>query len=164
MYRILTLTLLCTLFIISTAAASAESHRQAVEELLAISRVDQMLEPMMDNVMSVMQQQMSQVNIPEDKKPIVDKYNQKIIETLRHEMRWENMQEDFVALYLEAYSEEELRGLADFYKSPLGQKMLDKMPELMQASMQISQGLLQQTLPKIQQLSQEMALEIQGTE
>lgn len=164
MYRILTLTLLSTVVIISTAVASPESHRQAVEEMLAISRVDQMLEPMMDNVMTVMQQQMSQVNIPEDKKPIVDKYNQKIIETLRHEMRWENMQEDFVALYLEVYSEDEIRGLTDFYKTPLGQKMLDKMPELMQASMQISQGLLQQTLPKIQQLSQEMALEIQGTE
>ena len=164
MYRILTLILLTTLVTISTAVASPESHRQAVEEMLAISRVDQMLEPMMDNVMSVMQQQMSQVNIPEDKKPIVDKYNQKIIETLRHEMRWENMQEDFVALYLDVYSEEEIRGLTDFYKTPLGQKMLDKMPELMQASMQISQGLLQQTLPKIQQLSQEMALEIDGTE
>ena len=164
MYRILILTLLTSVVITSTAVASPESHRQAVEEMLAISRVDQMLEPMMDNVMTVMQQQMSQVNIPEDKKPIVDKYNQKIIETLRHEMRWENMQEDFVALYLEVYSEEEIRGLTDFYKTPLGQKMLDKMPELMQASMQISQGLLQQTLPKIQQLSQEMALEIQGTE
>ena len=164
MYRILILTLLTSVVITSTAVASPESHRQAVEEMLAISRVDQMLEPMMDNVMTVMQQQMSQVNIPEDKKPIVDKYNQKIIETLRQEMRWENMQEDFVALYLEVYSEEEIRGLTDFYKTPLGQKMLDKMPELMQASMQISQGLLQQTLPKIQQLSQEMALEIQGTE
>ena len=164
MYRILILTLLTSVVITSTAVASPESHRQAVEEMLAISRVDQMLEPMMDNVMTVMQQQMSQVNIPEDKKPIVDKYNQKIIETLRQEMRWENMQEDFVALYLEVYSEEEIRGLTDFYKTPLGQKMLDKMPELMQASMQISQGLLQQTLPKIQQLSQEMALEIQGTD
>ena len=164
MYRILILTLITSVVITSTAVASPESHRQAVEEMLAISRVDQMLEPMMDNVMTVMQQQMSQVNIPEDKKPIVDKYNQKIIETLRQEMRWENMQEDFVALYLEVYSEEEIRGLTDFYKTPLGQKMLDKMPELMQASMQISQGLLQQTLPKIQQLSQEMALEIQGTE
>ena len=164
MYRILILTLITSVVITSTAVASPESHRQAVEEMLAISRVDQMLEPMMDNVMTVMQQQMSQVNIPEDKKPIVDKYNQKIIETLRQEMRWENMQEDFVALYLEVYSEEEIRGLTDFYKTPLGQKMLDKMPELMQASMQISQGLLQQTLPKIQQLSQEMALEIQGTD
>ena len=164
MHRFLIITLLTTLFISSTAVASTESHRQAVEEMLSISRVDKMIEPMMENVMSVMQQQMSQVEIPEDKKPIVEKYNQKIIETLRQEMRWERMKDDFVNLYLDVYTEEEIRGLTEFYKSPLGQKMLDKMPELMQASLQISQGLLQQTLPKIQQLSQDMVLELQGPE
>ena len=164
MHRFLIITLLTTLFLSSIAVASTDSHRQAVDEMLSISRVDKMIEPMMENVMSVMQQQMSQVEIPEDKMPIVEKYNQKIIDTLRQEMRWERMKDDFVNLYLEVYTEEEIRGLTEFYKSPLGQKMLDKMPELMQASLQISQGLLQQTLPKIQQLSQEMALELQGTE
>lgn len=164
MHRFLIITLLTTLFLSSIAVASTDSHRQAVEDMLSISRVDKMIEPMMENVMSVMQQQMSQVEIPEDKMPIVEKYNQKIIDTLRQEMRWERMKDDFVKLYLEVYTEEEIRGLTEFYKSPLGQKMLDKMPELMQASLQISQGLLQQTLPKIQQLSQEMALELQGAE
>ena len=164
MNRFLTLTLLGTLLFSSTAIASTDSHRQATLEMLSISRVDKMIEPMMENVMSMIQQQMAQVDIPEDKKPIIQKYNQKIIETLRQEMQWEKMKEDFVALYLNVYTEEEIRELTEFYASPLGQKMLDKMPELMQASLQISQSMLQQTLPKIQQLSQEMARELQGTE
>ena len=164
MNRFLTLALLGTLLFSSTASASTDSHRQAALEMLSISRVDKMIEPMMENVMSMIQQQMAQVDIPEDKKPIIQKYNQKIVETLRQEMQWEKMKEDFVALYLNVYTEEEIRELTEFYSSPLGQKMLDKMPELMQASLQISQSMLQQTLPKIQQLSQEMARELQGTE
>ena len=164
MNRLLTLALLGTLLFSSTASASTDSHRQAALEMLSISRVDKMIEPMMENVMSMIQQQMAQVDIPEDKKPIIQKYNQKIVETLRQEMQWEKMKEDFVALYLNVYTEEEIRELTEFYSSPLGQKMLDKMPELMQASLQISQSMLQQTLPKIQQLSQEMARELQGTE
>ena len=164
MNRLLTLALLGTLLFSSTASASTDSHRQAALEMLSISRVDKMIEPMMENVMSMIQQQMAQVDIPEDKKTIIQKYNQKIVETLRQEMQWEKMKEDFVALYLNVYTEEEIRELTEFYSSPLGQKMLDKMPELMQASLQISQSMLQQTLPKIQQLSQEMARELQGTE
>ena len=164
MNRFLTLALLGTLLFSSTASASTDSHRQAALEMLSISRVDKMIEPMMENVMSMIQQQMAQVDIPEDKKPIIQKYNQKIVETLRQEMQWAKMKEDFVALYLNVYTEEEIRELTEFYSSPLGQKKLDKMPELMQASLQISQSMLQQTLPKIQQLSQEMARELQGTE
>ena len=164
MIRFLLITLLAALLFSSTAIASTDSHRQAVEEMLSVSRVDKMIEPMLDKVMTMIQQQMSQLNIPENKKPIVQKYNQKIVEVLRQEMRWENMQTEFIDLYLQVYTEQEIKELTEFYRSPLGQKMLDKMPELMQASMQISQSLLQKTLPKIQQLSQEMAQELQGPE
>ena len=164
MIRVLLLILLTALLFSSTAVASPDSHRQAAEDMLKISRVDKMIEPMMENVMSVMQQQMAQIDIPEDRKPIIEKYNEKIVKTLREEMKWEKMKDEFIELYLRVYTEEEIRGLIEFYTSPLGQKMLDKMPELMQASLQISQGLLQQTLPKIQQLSQEMAMELQGAE
>lgn len=164
MTRFLILTLLATLLCSTTAYASTESHRQAVEEMLTVSQVDKMFEPMMDNFMTMFQQQMSQLEIPEDKKPIIEKYNQEIVKVLREELQWEKTKDEFIAIYLNVYTEEEVRELTKFYTSPIGQKMIDKMPALMQESMKVSQSMMQQALPRIQALSQQMAAELQATE
>ena len=166
MNRFVILTVLITLLVSSTAIASTDSHRQAVEEMLTVSRVDKMIDPMMDNVMAMMNQQMNRVqsDIPEEKRPILEKYNARLVETLRQELRWESMKNEFVDIYLTVYTEEEIRGLTAFYSSPLGQKMLDKMPELMQATMQVSQQLMQGAMPKVQLLMEEMIKELQAAE
>ena len=48
------------------------------------------------------------------------------------------------------FTEDELQDLIDFYKSPLGQKMLKKQPELMKATMQKMQVEMSKVMPKIQ--------------
>jgi hypothetical protein len=48
-----------------------------------------------------------------------------------------DLESEVVALYMQVYSEQELRELAAFYKSPLGQKTLATLPEMMQKSAEI---------------------------
>ncbi len=47
------------------------------------------------------------------------------------------MRSETANLYLELFSPEELADLAEFYKSPTGQKLVEKTPILMQASAQL---------------------------
>ena len=49
-----------------------------------------------------------------------------------------------------------------FYKSASGQSMLKKMPEVMKASMVVSQDMMRTVLPQIQQVSQELAEELKA--
>jgi hypothetical protein len=44
--------------------------------------------------------------------------------------QWRKLQPAYVKAYAEVYSADELRALIAFYKSPIGQAYLDKLPEL----------------------------------
>jgi hypothetical protein len=64
----------------------------------------------------------------------------------------EAMLNDFAALYAEKFTADELKSVADFYRSPTGSKFIQAMPELIQAGAQIgmkySQNALQGAQPK----------------
>ena len=49
----------------------------------------------------------------------------------------EQMVDDFAVLYAERFTAEELKSIADFYRSPTGSKFIVAMPELIQAGAQI---------------------------
>ena len=50
---------------------------------------------------------------------------------------------DKIKVYADTFTEEELKGLISFYKSPVGQKFIEKTPELMKRSMELSQKRMQ---------------------
>ena len=47
---------------------------------------------------------------------------------------------DLITLYTTNFSEAELKGLIEFYQSPLGKKVMEKMPTLSAQSAQMTQG------------------------
>ena len=47
-------------------------------------------------------------------------------------MTWDAMQPELTKMYTETFTEPELKEMAKFYGSPVGQKALEKMPEMMQ--------------------------------
>jgi hypothetical protein len=55
-------------------------------------------------------------------------------------------------LYAKTFSEEELRGLIDFYKSPLGVKALEKMPVLMRQGMGVGERLAQKHSAELKEM------------
>lgn len=74
---------------------------------------------------------------------------------------WDEM---FAEIYASVFSEEELQGLIDFYRSPVGQKFLEKQPELMEATMQKMQGEMAKIMPQIQAGIQAAIEEAQASE
>ncbi len=56
--------------------------------------------------------------------------------------------------------EEELRAISEFYKSPVGKKFIEKMPQLVQESMAISQNKMPSFMEKMQKITEEIANEI----
>ena len=64
--------------------------------------------------------------------PGLTPYRQTMLDWLRKYMTWQAMQPELTRMYLDAFSETELKQMADFYSSPTGQKSLQKLPDLMQ--------------------------------
>lgn len=63
-------------------------------------------------------------------------------------MDWEGM---FAEIYSEVFTDEELQGLIDFYKTPIGQKFLKKQQPLQIATMNRMQQEMAKVMPKIQE-------------
>ena len=76
---------------------------------------------------------------------------------------WASLEPEYVKLYAATYSEEEIDGILAFYKSPVGQKMLEKTPELSSGGMKIVQGRMGDFQPKIKALQDEYMKQLAAT-
>ncbi|MNT21075.1 hypothetical protein D3C72_1563990 [compost metagenome] len=63
-------------------------------------------------------------------------------------------------IYTSNFSESELKELIAFYESPLGRKVLDKMPALTQQSAQLTQSRLEGAVPEVNKLLSDMTSEL----
>lgn len=63
--------------------------------------------------------------------------------------RYEELEPDFIRMYTDLYTEEEIRGMIAFYGTPLGQRMIETLPELSAASQGIVQQRLQTAMPQL---------------
>ena len=59
---------------------------------------------------------------------------------------------ELVKIYTTNFSEPELKELVAFYQSPLGKKVLEKMPQLTQQSAQMTQAKLESAVPVVNKL------------
>ncbi len=151
---------LVLLLICPPAYADEASHRKACEDLLKMMNVDKMMAPMYGQIKRTQMESMKNINIPEDMKDISDRYFERMNDLLKKEMSWDNLKGDFVNVYIEVFSESEVNEIIGFYNSPIGKKLVERSPILMQKSMEISQKKVVKLMPEIEKLSSDMREEI----
>jgi hypothetical protein len=134
------------------AAASPASHRQAAFELVEIM-TKSVFEETVSLFENTLQQQFAAafMDLPSDERVVADAVQREITEWFREFFSWELIRELYADIYMEVFTEEEMRELIKFYQSPLGQKVLEKTPELLQLSMEKTEVLLYEELPKLQE-------------
>jgi hypothetical protein len=91
---------------------------------------------------------------PEQQKQITD-FQQRVMDTVNQKIGWKALEPDFISLYSSTYTEEELDGIIAFYKSPVGQKMIEKTPELTAKSTQVTQQKMSELQPLLNQMVQD---------
>lgn len=159
MYR--AILILALLAICSIAQASETSHRAAVEKMFQASNAEKMIDSMYSQMESMIEQQFKQMDLPEDAKPIMAKYQNKIWNITKSELSWMKIKDDMASAYMNVYSENEINELTKFYKSPVGIKFINRMPELTQQMFNLIQNRIPALLSKLEQIEQEMKNEIE---
>ena len=74
-------------------------------------------------------------------------------------LSWDIVKADFIKVYSEAFTEEEIKGLINFYKTPLGQKLVEKQPEIAQ---KISKLIMERSRKYMPLFKQEMMKSIKN--
>lgn len=156
--------LLCFVLTCSTAYSGVKEHRQLAEELIKITDGDTVMEKMKAQVSMIFEQITSQMNVQEADKPKLEKYTARFQTILKEDMAWDKLKDQYIDLYISVFTEEETKGLVDFYNSELGKKVTEKMPDLMQQSMTVARTYMQTVVPKLEELTEEMRKEFAPAE
>ena len=122
MRKLLTYCLLTVAFGLAPVVAlgDEQSHRKAAENLLIVMEVDKSLPKIAEQVVENHMQQTPQLAPRRD---ILQKF-------LTKYLNWESVKEDTITAYTHEFTEPELKKLTEFYKTPVGKKANEKMPQL----------------------------------
>ncbi len=149
-----------TISVCSSAWADTEAHRQAAEQVLKLTNTHRMLEPMIRQMQQRQLKQLEEMNLPNEADAITGKYILRMNELLKAELAWDKMKDEYINLYASVFSEKELGELIQFFRSSIGQKMVEKNPDIMYEVMLLGQNRLMKIMPQMQVISDEMVREL----
>ena len=158
---------LLTLLALPALAQDAPPTEQSVRELLslmqarnmintAVAQMGTTMRPMMQKALAGRQQ------LSEREQQIVDDAHARIQSVMREQLRWENFEPMMISTYQKTFTQKEIDGMRAFYSTPIGQSVIAKMPVVMQQNMQAMQSRMADMLPRIQQIAQDMAQQLQA--
>jgi hypothetical protein len=146
------------------ALADASSHAADAERFLQLARADKLAVPVYAQVQQMFAQRFAESKAPDSQKALLETYQAKANAALDQAVGWDKLKPDMVKLYTSNFNEQELKELIEFYQSPLGQKVLQKMPTLTaQAAQaaQLTQSKLQAAVPKVNKMLADMTAELE---
>ena len=122
------LVVLVTLLLAVPVRAQAPARAEALAlELLELSGVRDTMATTMESFVD------TQIST----NPAIAPFRETMLDWAAKAMRWEEIGPKMAALYVEAFSEEELAALVEFQRTPLAAKVREKQPELMRRGMEI---------------------------
>jgi hypothetical protein len=135
--------LLCSLILAfpTVSRAGPDSQRLAVTRLFELTHMHRLIEESVDGVIDL---QIAQ-------NPALAEHRDALRAFLDKYIGWQALRDDLTAMYLQAFTGAELAEMNAFYSSPTGQKVLQRMPELVQQRNQLAMQRLQQHIDELRQ-------------
>jgi hypothetical protein len=137
----------CAAGLVAVPVRADDAAKKALaEELLSVMDIQKNV----DQVFAMMRQQM-QAQMKRDGLATTNA-SLEFMDVIQAELSWEKLKPHYIELYTGTFTEAEMQGVIDFYKSPAGVAFLGKQPELMRRSMELNQQLMAELTPKLQAL------------
>ncbi|MDG2223389.1 MAG: DUF2059 domain-containing protein [Rubripirellula sp.] len=118
-----------------------DPHTAAVQDFFEVMKMKENADRTIDQMLSMQVKQQPQLAAFQD-----------VMKTfLRKYVSYDATKDDLMKLYRDAFSEEEIRELTAFYRTPIGQKAISKLPALTAASAQMGMNRVQANMGELQQ-------------
>ena len=142
------------LLVLPVAHADDASKRAKLDELFKAMKLDTLMQQLLSAGIKQGEELAKTVvgdkPISADDRKILDEYEKKVSVLMADTLSWDKLKPAYLDLYSSNYSEADIDGMLAFYKSPAGQHMVEKTPELTSASQKIVIGKMQAISPELQ--------------
>ena len=124
--------------------ADEASHRAAAEEMLKEANTDKTMRAAIDTMLD------AQLKANRALVPVKDVMKKFLIKHLSYEA----VKDELIDLQVKEFTEEELKEIAAFYRSPTGKKFIEKQPLMMQKGAEIGMRRVQENSAELTQMIQ----------
>ena len=131
----------CFGILCSPAFAQSSSEGQAIDDLMEVLNFEKQLEQSAERMFDMQVKAMPQ--IAQFKDVMMDFFDKHVT--------WDKLGDDIKSVYADLFTEQEVRDLIAFYKTPTGKKMVEKMPALQARLAQVSQQAVLEHRAELQQ-------------
>lgn len=151
----------------TAATATQDAHHTKAEELIRLTHVDQITNQLTGQITARMRASAEQQNArhaftPEQQKLVADYIDQ--VQTLTQgAVTFDKLKPSIVEAYASTYTDPELDGIIAFYRTPAGQAMIAKSPQLSNKTVQLVQTQMATIQPQLQQASEDFARKMRET-
>ncbi len=139
----------------SVAHADEVTKRAKVHELFTLLHIDQVSTQIMSNlnrqVQGLSAHQFGATPTADQQKQFGD-FQTRVDGLVQQTIGWKVIEPDFTKLYSDTYTEAEIDSFLAFYKSPAGQSMLAKSPELSTKSLALTQQRMSTIEPQLRSM------------
>ena len=138
---------------IFSANGEAQTKQEKIQELLHLTSQDSLMEKTFNGMLSSMLANIESKVQDSTQRARFNRMTQRLT-TVMGEIKERIIKEDMVEIYDKYFTVNEIQDFIDFYKTPSGQKMLMKMPDIQK---DIMQSVFQKYMPLIQEKLREQA-------
>jgi uncharacterized protein len=123
---------LCVLLVVCASSLADEaSHREAAVRVLEITNADKAMQSGFQSMIDPIVASMRQRGMPDAAAQEVKvAFNEWFTETIK----WEDLKPKMAEIYMQQFTEAELKDLIAFYQTPTGKKAIEKLPTVTQQS------------------------------
>ncbi len=138
----------------TTPEVPAADKEALADKLIRIMKLEESMNNSLDRVKTMAENQTNllaeRMGVDLSDPEVAEVIRMRVLELVLSQYRWNTLRPAFVKIYAELFTEEELKGLVEFYSSPLGQTLLEKQGELVRRSTDVSQQKAADLLPQIE--------------
>jgi hypothetical protein len=150
----------------SVWAAEPTPTDASVMELLTVTKAQSLMASGIQQIDAAMRARMDQALAgrplsPEQKK-ILDDMRVQSMSLIVSELKWEKLAPQYLEVYKKSFTQKEVDGMLAFYKTEAGQAVINKMPAVMQYSMQLMQNMLASLMPKMEKIQKDGLAKLQA--
>ena len=143
--KLIKVVLATSLLLPALSSADDQGHREQVEILFKLTKMEQKVN---ESVASVAQLQLQQ-------NPALESKHELLVGFLNRHIGWDAMRGDITEMYMQTFTEDELKTMNDFYITTTGQKVITIVPQLVQDRNKLAMMRLQQNIGELQQIMSE---------
>jgi len=136
------------LTMLSVPACLADDRLALAEKLLDLAHTSSQLQQGFEIGFAPTLEKLKAQGMPDE---LIDSLHAEAQKIFAENFKWEEVKPLFAKLYVDNFSEAELRDIIAFYQSSAGQKAIAKIPTLLQQGMTTAMGRVQTKLPELQQ-------------